>query len=184
MHRFALALGSALMVAASPLVTGCSNMASGLTTGATAAGPSAGPKGISNDDPMARPFQVAWTSARGKRCGFFFDPAKLRDTYLKFESKQAAPEQYAKIEKTYDSTFKATSDAVWKDPDYCEDRKATDIKADLQRHLAGDYTPNLPKPKVAQCGSLFDPCDTGQTDEKFESKSFWQKYDADPKSKR
>ena len=111
------------------------------------------PAAISNDDPMARPVAVAWTSARAKRCGFYFDPAKLRTSYLAYEARQASGEQYAKIEKTYDTTYKATSEKVSQDVDYCSDRKALEIKADLERHLAADYTPNLPKPKtVASCG--------------------------------
>ena len=50
------------------------------------------PPGISNESPMARPASVAWTSARAKRCGFFFDPVKLRTTYLAYEARQPGQE--------------------------------------------------------------------------------------------
>ena len=99
---------------------------------------------------MARPVAVAWTSARAKRCGFYFDPAKLKINYLSYERTQGAGnEQLANIEKAYDTSFKTTSDRISGDAGYCSDRKGLDIKADLQRHLAGDYTPNLP---AAQAG--------------------------------
>jgi hypothetical protein len=136
------------------------------------------PVATSNEDPMARPIAVAWTSARAKRCGFYFDPAKLRTFYLAYESRQAAGEQYAKIEKIYDSTYKSTSEKVSLDADYCSDRKALEIKADLERHLAGDYTPNLPKPKtVASCG--FFGC-ASAPEEPLSSKKFWSEKDKAP----
>ena len=71
------------------------------------------------------------------------------------------------------------SGRVSANPDYCTDKKSAEIKADLTRHLAGDYTPNLPKPKVeTSCGGLFGgPCDSGQTDEKFEAKKFYDELD-------
>ena len=55
-----------------------------------------------------------------------------------------------------------------------------EIKAELQRHLAGDYTPNLPKAKpVASCG--FWGCSEAQSDKPFSSKEFWANKDKDPK---
>lgn len=180
MARFAHALARALLLAGAALYAGCSSSAS-VTTGATGDGPM-----MSNSDPMARPAHVAWTSARAQRCGFYFDPAKLRTTYLAYESKQGATgEAFMRIEKIYDTTFKATSDKVSADAAYCNDKKNAEIKTELNRHLAGDFAPNFQAPKVvAQCGGLFDPCDSGRTDEKFESQSFWRKQDANPKAGR
>ena len=133
---------------------------------------------VANDDPMARPIGVAWTSARAKRCGFYFDPAKLKSNYLAYEQRQgAAGEQYAKIERTYEATYRSTTDKVSLDSDYCTERKTADIKADLERHLVGDYAPNLPKPKnIASCG--FWGCQSS-SDEKFNDKKFWDKNDKD-----
>ena len=171
MKRFAQAGACALLLAGTALQAGCGNSSAGLATSSTSVLPPDAPAAISNDDPMARPVAVAWTSARAKRCGFYFDPAKLRTSYLAYEARQASGEQYTKIEKTYDTTYKATSEKVSQDVDYCSDRKALEIKADLERHLAADYTPNLPKPKtVASCGLL--GCAQGP-DENFTSKKFW-----------
>jgi hypothetical protein len=184
MHRIAPALTCALLLATAALVAGCGGGPSGLTTGATAADAQSGD--MTNENPMARPFAVAWTSARAKRCGFYFDPAKLRSSYLAYESQHGvAGEQLAKIQNVYDSTFNSVSTRISADPDYCSDRKGADIKADLQRYLAGDYTPNLPKPKaVASCG-FFGCGDTSSSSDKpFDSKEFWKKQDADPKSRR
>jgi hypothetical protein len=178
MKRFAQAGAGALLLAGTVLHAGCSNGSASLTTGSTSVLPPDAPSAISNEDPMARPVAVAWTSARAKRCGFYFDPAKLRTSYLGYESRQAAGEQYAKIEKIYDTTYKTTSEKVSLDVDYCSDRKALEIKADLERHLAGDYTPNLPKPKaVASCGFL--GCASGP-DENFTSKKFWSDQSKQP----
>jgi hypothetical protein len=168
MHRFAKFLGSAGLLLATALNAGCGNSASGLTTGAATDAPA-----VKAEDPMARPVQVAWTSARATRCGFYFDAAKLRTNYLAYEARQgAAGEQLSKIEKTYDSTLKTISSRIAGEADYCSDKKGADIKADLQRHLAGDFTPNLPKAKeVATCG--FFGCKSS-SDEKFDSGKFWK----------
>lgn len=131
------------------------------------------PPGISNESPMARPASVAWTSARAKRCGFFFDPVKLRTTYLAYEARQPG-QDLAKIESTYDNIFKVISATVAGDADYCNESRSRDIKAELARHLAGDFNPNLPKPKmVADCGMW--GCATPKG--KLESKEFYKELD-------
>jgi len=174
------------MLAATALHAGCSNSSAGLgvATGSTSSGllPADAPGSLNNDDPMARPVAVAWTSARAKRCAFYFDPAKLRTNYLAYEAKQGASgEQYAKIEKTYDTTYRATFEKVAADPDYCNDRKGLEIKVDLERHLAGDYTPNLPKPKpIASCG--FWGCQSS-SDEPFSTKKFWTDQEKNPRTR-
>src|SRR5262245_66459720 len=66
MHRFARILAAAPLLVGVGLLAGCGGNAAGLTTSSTES------KIPSNDDPMARPTFVAWTSARAKRCGFFF----------------------------------------------------------------------------------------------------------------
>jgi hypothetical protein len=167
-------LASALLAAA--LSSGCSG-GSGLLGGGVEL-PSDAPTMINNADPMARPVQVAWTSARAQRCGFNFDPHKLKANYLAYETRQGTPrEQLPKIEQTYDTTFQNVSGKVSADPGYCTDRKSADIKGDLNRHLAGDYTPNLPKPKVASCGGLFDACVSGASEDPFDTTKFWRKQD-------
>jgi hypothetical protein len=184
MPRAGLFAALTAAVTSASLLAACGNTGGGLTTGSVfgsaTALPADAPQGISNQDPMARPVQVAWTSARAKRCGFYFDPAKLRSSYLAYEAKQgAAGEQLARIEKTYDSTYKTVGDKIANDPDYCTDRKGAEIKADLQRHLAGDFTPNLPKPKPVT--GLFDWVSSTPSDEPFDQKKFWEKQDRDRK---
>jgi hypothetical protein len=113
---------------------------------------------------------VAWTSARAQRCGFYFDPAKLRSSYLAFEARQPGADP-AKAEKTYDATFKTIRERAAADPDYCTDTKSAEIKKDLNRHLAGDFKPSFPKPKVAEsCG--FFGCGAS-SDEKWDAKKYW-----------
>ena len=180
MLRFARLLSAGLLLAGAGLAAGCGGNAAGLTTSSTASES----KIPSNEDPLARPTFVAWTAARAKRCGFFFDAAKLKASYLAYESKQGknAGGDLANIERTYDQTFKSTSDTAWANDDYCSDKKGAEIKQELARHLAGDYAPNFPKPKVvADCG-IFGS--TAAPDEPFDSKKFWQKNDADKVSGR
>ena len=90
------------------------------------------------------------------------------------EARQSNGEQLAKSEQNYDTTFKVIRDRVSADPEYCTDKKGAEIKADLQRHLKGDFTPNFPKPKVVEsCG--FFGC--APPPEKFDSKTFWEERD-------
>ncbi len=57
------------------------------------------------DDPQARAMQVGWTSARASYCGFIFDPAQLRASYLASEARAGkSPEEIAKLERAYDYT--------------------------------------------------------------------------------
>ena len=173
MAQFARILAQGLLLLGAGLAAGCGGNGAGLTTASTAAKS----KVPSNDDPLARPTFVAWTSARAKRCGFFFDAAKLKASYLAYESKQGAGD-LANIERTYEQTFKSTSDTVWANNDYCSEKKGAEIKQELSRHLSGDYAPNFPKPKVvADCGVF--GCSSSVSDEPFDSKKFWQKNDAD-----
>src|SRR5262245_51479491 len=121
MDRFARGFAFGLLLVAGGLA-GCGGGA-GRLTGATAAAPDA-PGSVKGDDPLARPIAVAWTSARAQRCGFHFDPARLRTAYLAYEAGQSPPDQLAKAEKTYDSTFKAIRERVGGDPEYCTDSKS------------------------------------------------------------
>lgn len=99
-----------------------------------------------NDAP-ARAFQVGTVSARAVKCGFNFDPAKLKANYLAFERQQPSGQDIAKVERMYDVSFNAVAKAVAAEGEYCTDAKTRTIKADLGRHLAGDYTPSPPPPQ-------------------------------------
>jgi hypothetical protein len=177
MNRTTKAIGAGLLLVLTGLHAGCGSGASGLTAASVAADT----PGIANEDPMARPIQVAWTSARAQRCGFNFDTGKMRSSYLGYEQRQgAAGEQLVKIQNSYDTTFKTVSGRVSADPDYCTDKRSNQIKADLQRHLAGDYKPNLPQPAKAEpsCGIFGGACDSGaDKDKKFDSKEFYDELE-------
>ena len=177
MHRFANGLLTALVLAAGGLVAACSGGVMG--GGTTMIEDPDAPAGVRNDSPMARPIAVAWTSARARRCGFYFDSARLRTSYLAYEAGQGnSREKLVEIERGYDTTFKAISDKVAGDAGYCTDRKSAEIKVDLQRHLAGDYSPKLPQPKLVQaCGVL--GCATPVAEQPFNTRSFWEKWDRD-----
>ena len=64
---------------------------------------------VASNDPLARPIQVGWTSARATHCGFIFDPDQLRSNYLASEAQAGAtPEQMQKIVRAYDYTREST----------------------------------------------------------------------------
>lgn len=133
--------------AALPLVglvlAGCGNGA-GLTTGslfgsggATAA--QAGPPPVT---PTDRALQVSTTSARAERCGFYFDPARLRTNFLTAEAQSGlGGSEMQKIEREYDTIRTKLAAAIAPDAGFCTEAKAREIKADLTRHLAGDFSP-------------------------------------------
>jgi hypothetical protein len=115
---------------------------------------SAAPGAPAPEDPMARTLQVASTSARAVKCGFYFDPQRLRTNFLAAEAQRLPPDQYQKAEKGYDFTRQKVTETLGDADAYCTDARAGTIKADLQRHLAGDYTATV---KVQAVTSLAVP---------------------------
>ena len=100
-------------------------------------------RNIASDDPLARPTQVAWTSARASYCGFVFDPARLRANYMASEMQAGnTPEQMEKIERAYDYTLQSVTATIKDDLRYCSTERTAAIRVDLNRYLAGDYTPS------------------------------------------
>ena len=148
----AAGLTLALIAAA---LAGCSG-SSGLTTGALLGEDK--PKAPTDDAP-SRAFQVGTVSARAVKCGFNFDPGKLKSNYLAYEKQQAPGQDTAKLERIYDVSFNGVAKAVAAEGEYCTDAKTRNIKADLTRHLAGDYTPSAPQ--VAQDDGLFSGWGSG-----------------------
>ncbi len=147
-------------------LTGCSGGPSlpSLTTGSILGGPAkpanADPASINN--PTNRAFQVGTVSAKAIKCGFNFDPAKLKNNYLTYERTLAPTADMAGIEKVYDVSFNGVAKAVAGESDYCTDDKTKAIKADLSRHLAGDYSPPArPKEAVAESDGIFDSLFSG-----------------------
>lgn len=131
-----------LLVMTSLALAGCGGSGSELLSTGSLLGESK-PAAPVNDGP-ARAFQVGTVSARAIKCGFNFDPGKLKTNYLTYERQQPGVPDLVKIEKIYDVSFNAVAKAVAAEGEYCTDAKTRTIKADLGRHLAGDYTPSAP----------------------------------------
>lgn len=110
---------------------------------------------VAPNDPMARPIQVAWTSARAQHCGFYFDPGKLRSTYIAAEvAKGANADQVNKIERAYDYTRERVYRQINENAAYCTNNTVAEIRQDLNRHLAGDYSVN--SRKLAEKATMWD----------------------------
>ena len=156
------AAGISLALVAAAL-TGCS-AAPSLTTGSILGGPEkpATPAGPVND-PTMRAFQVGTVSARAIKCGFNFDPAKLKTNYLSYERTMTPGGDLAKVEKIYDVSFNGVAKAVAGQSDYCSEQKTKAIKADLSRHLAGDYTPAARPKEAADDDGIFGNLFAGDT---------------------
>ena len=100
-------------------------------------------RNVASTDPLARPIQVGWTSARAAHCGFIFDPDQLRSNYLASETQAGAtPEQMQKIVRAYDYTRESTLASIKDNLGYCNKERTAAIRTDLNRYLAGDYAPS------------------------------------------
>ena len=111
-------------------------------------------------DPMARPVQVAWTSARAKKCGFYFHPQQLKSSLVSYETKQdATPVHLQKVETAYKLT-EATITKKLQETSlgaYCTAGTVEEIRKDLNRHMAGDFSPTVRKQekKKKRSGGIF-----------------------------
>lgn len=144
----------------------------GGTTEAAAPAAAAGP----SNDPTSRAFQVGSVSARAVKCGYHFDPAKLRTSFLASESGAVAPTDLPRVEKVYDTAFNGVTKAVAGQSGYCTPDKTADIKANLTRHLAGDFTPSPPKAVPKEDGGWFSNWGGAQDGgPKFGSGDWWSK---------
>ena len=100
-------------------------------------------RSVKPEDPLARPIQVGWTSARASHCGFVFNPAQLRSDFMASELQAGAtPEQMQKIERAYDYTRESVATSIKDDLGYCNKERTAAIRRDLNRYLAGDYAPS------------------------------------------
>jgi hypothetical protein len=114
------------------------------STGSIFGGSSPPVKAATVNDPNARALQVAATSARAAKCGYHFDPARLRSGFLAAEAAAGTPvPEIAKAETAYDLAFRRVSASIDKPDEFCTDDQTREIKADLSRHLAGDYAPRM-----------------------------------------
>ena len=135
-----LRLGASLVgLAAMLALAGCSSAGSGLTTGSLL------PGAAKPADPVSeRALQVGATSARAAKCGYNFDPQKLRATYIAYEAGQPGADP-AKVEKIFDTARASVASKIADPADYCNDEQTAKIKGDLTRHLAGDFSPPAKK---------------------------------------
>lgn len=145
------------------MVGGCGASIPGLSTSAIK------PAAPQNDS-TARALQVGATSARALKCGFNFDPVKLRTQFLAAEA-VAAPTETEKTGKIYDTAFNGISKAVAGQGEaYCSEQKTADIRDALNRHLTGDYAPAPPKPQEPEDEGLFGDVSTDSSGESEYSK--------------
>jgi hypothetical protein len=100
-------------------------------------------RSVAPQDPLARPIQVGWTSARASHCGFVFNPDQLRSNFMAAEVRAgASPEQMQKIEQAYDYTLQSVAATIKDNLNYCNKDRTAAIRRDLNRYLSGDYTPS------------------------------------------
>jgi hypothetical protein len=134
----ALAVGAALLLAA---ISACGTIdrvrnKDGASTEKEA-------RNVAPEDPLARPVQVGWTSARASHCGFVFNPDQLRSDFLAAEIRSGIPqEQLKKIAQAYDYTRESVLTTIKDDLRYCNKERTAAIRRDLNRYLAGDYAPS------------------------------------------
>lgn len=132
------------------------------------------------NDPTQRAFQVGSTSARAVKCGFNFDPAKLKQQFLAAETAQGTQvADMGKVEKIYDVSYNGIARGISGQDNYCNEAKTKEIKTDLTRHLAGDYTPRAQK-KVAVkeegfFSGLFDGSGDVSSGPKMGTDEWWEK---------
>lgn len=155
-------LTGASLLAAVLLGGGCSNGPSplpSLTTGSLFSGmdsakQAAAPTGpqAPPDTPFNRAFRVGTVSARAVKCGFNFDAAKVKSSWLANESQiGTGAEEMAKIDKVYNFSYNGIMKAAArKGESYCAGDRPNEIKADLATLLAGDFTPKVLKPRAEE----------------------------------
>ncbi|MFQ5625926.1 MAG: hypothetical protein ACE5FM_04650 [Methyloligellaceae bacterium] len=85
---------------------------------------------------------MAWTAASARYCAFGLNPQKLKGDYLAWERAQGLPpDAIQKLDATYDKAFLTFYAKVKDTPGYCSKAKIEEIRPEINRHLAGDYTP-------------------------------------------
>ncbi len=145
-----------LLLALSATVAGCGSNA--LTTGSLFGGgdkPAAAPPAPRND-PTARAFSAGAVTARAQKCGFNFDAARLRAGFAAAEVQAGTPtDEVAKAGALFDRAQATVAKAIAKSEDYCSDDRIAYIRGDLNRHLAGDFTPSRPRSFAKEDDGLF-----------------------------
>ena len=155
MNRIAIA--AALLAAT--LSAACSNTAQTLLSTGSILGSSEKPEAAAPppETPVDRALNVAATSARAQKCGYNFDPEKLKTDYLNYEVSVGLPaDQLPGLAKSYDFAKASVAAKLVGEQNYCADERLTVIKADLTRHLAGDYAAPQRKQETASGGGWLE----------------------------
>lgn len=125
--------------------------------------------------------QVGSVAARAMKCGYNFDPFKLKTSFLAAEQAGGTTDLVS-VEKVYDTAYNGVIKGAATKSEYCSDNKTAEIKADLSRHLAGDYNPPALKQVAQEDGGLFSGWgDTSGEDEgpKWGSDDWWDRQTND-----
>ena len=139
-------LGAAVLASA---LAACSG-GGGVTTASLLGTPAAQPQ---VDEPTDRALHVASVSARASKCGYNFNPAKLRESFLAAEAANGAtPEQMTKLGQSYDFTHTTVSKQISNPEEYCSDQRTRLVSADLTKQLAGDFRSPKKPPLPASAG--------------------------------
>ena len=159
-----------MAAAAGTMAGGCSNSASNiLTTGALfdtkTATPAQAPAAAVVEQPSDRAIHAGAVSARALKCGYVFDPVKLQANFLASEAQRGTqPAELENLKRIYNYTSTKVASAVAGKDDYCTTTQTNQIKGDLNRQLAGNFSAPQAK-KVATGSGWFDvgePASSGQ----------------------
>ena len=121
------------------------------------------------DDPTTRAVHVGVTVARAQKCGYFFDPQKVRSNFLATEAQRnAAPETLRKLETSFDFARNRVAQQIASNPAYCSAGRTATIKKDLNRYLAGDFTAPQRKKVAANSGGIFGNLDVEDKPDNFD----------------
>jgi len=141
-------LGAALLAVA---LSACSG-GSGLTT-ASLLGTPAKPQ---VDEPTERALNSAAVSARATKCGYNFNPGRLREAFLASEAASGAtPDQMTRLGQSYDFTHATVSKQISNPEEYCSPERTREVRSALTKLLAGDFRAPK-KPALPQSAGWWD----------------------------
>lgn len=143
-------LASLIAIATSALLTACSGAGTGLSTGSLFGSKQAETVAAAPVETASmRAAQVGAVSARAAKCGYNFDPVRLKTGFLAAESqKGVSTEELGRTEREFDTIRVKVAATLAANPDFCTDGKTREIKTDLTRHMAGDYSVPVNQQKV------------------------------------
>ena len=165
-----------LLACSAALALGACSGASGVTT-SSVSGTGATQAAAPVVDATSRAMQVGTTSARAVKCGYNFDPAKLKANFLAAESK-INPADAGKADQIYMVAFNGVGKGVATKADFCTPQKTAEIKEALTRHLAGDFNPPPPKVEAVEPGFFDKLGDGNANDNNFGKDDWWEQQDA------